>query len=64
MVGDVDGINSHRMRARNRLAIGVITKGEMFASRGKLVVLTNSFRASARGCGTPIILTLFGPFRS
>lgn len=36
---------------------------DMFAKEGNDCSLRKSLRASAIGCGSPIIATLFGPFR-
>ena len=63
-VGDERGYSSQRNRARARLIIGAIMKGNMFAEAGVECSLRNSFRASANGCGSPMRATLFGPFRS
>ena len=58
------GYTSHSVSARLRLRIGAIIKGRRFAGAGEACSFKNSFRASARGWGRPIRITLFGPFRS
>lgn len=50
--------------ARIRLSNGAIKKGVVLASVGKVSSFEKSFNASANGCGSPIRLTLLGPFRS
>lgn len=53
----------HRIKARKSLPIGEIRKGERLENVGREISLENSFRASAKGWGIPMRLTLFGPFR-
>ena len=55
---------SHRARAKNSPIIGAIINGRVFAIAGLFISLVNSFKASAKGWGRPIIPTLLGPFRS
>lgn len=43
--------------------IGEMKKINIFDLKGIDCSFTNSFRASAKGWGIPIILTLFGPLR-
>lgn len=47
-----------------RLRMGAIINGRKFAGEGGLCSFKNSFNASARGCGRPIRIILFGPFRN
>lgn len=49
--------------ASRRLIIGATMNGEMLASFGFDCSFKNSFKASAKGCGSPRIPTLLGPFR-
>ena len=57
------GYNDHKVSARINLNIGDIKKGSWFDKVGRDCSLVNNFRASAKGWGSPVILTLFGPFR-
>lgn len=57
------GNSDHRIMARRSLIIGAIRNGDILASFGLDCSFRNSFSASARGCGRPIIPTLFGPLR-
>lgn len=43
--------------------MGAMMKVEMFAIDGRDCSFRNSFSASARGCGSPRMATLFGPLR-
>ena len=64
MCGWEKGYRAQRNRARKRLKTGDIKKVDMLASEGMVCSFTKSFKASARGCGIPLIETLFGPLRS
>lgn len=63
-VGRGMGKRSQRLKASMRLRIGAKIKGRRFAGVGVECSFRNSFKASARGCGRPIRITLFGPFRN
>ena len=52
------------MSARKSPRAGAAENGIRFATDGVACSLRKSLRASARGCGSPISMTLFGPFRS
>lgn len=58
------GYRIHIVRARNKANIGAAKKGNVLAELGVLSSFVNSFRASARGCGMPMMLTLLGPLRN
>lgn len=60
----MDGNRDHINRASNNLNMGAAINIEKFERDGCFCSLVRSFKASANGCGTPIILTLFGPLRS
>ena len=51
------------MRARNRPNDGAARNGVILDRVGVFSSLVNNFNASARGCGSPAIPTLFGPLR-
>ena len=59
-----DGSRVHKIKASLSLVIGAATNGGLLALRGVFDCFINSFKASARGCGSPMILTLLGPFRT
>lgn len=58
------GYKDHIASARNSPRAGAIRNGTKLASEGEVCSFRNSFRASARGCGSPMSITLFGPLRS
>lgn len=62
--GEVEGYNDHMARARKRPRMGQAENGIKLADVGEACSFKKSLRASARGCGIPISITLFGPFRS
>lgn len=58
------GYRNHIARARNRPRTGAAENGIKLAGDGETCSFKNNFKASASGCGSPINITLFGPFRS
>lgn len=62
--GELIGYKIHRARARRSLRIGANRNGSKLAWVGEDCSFRNSFIASAKGWGSPINNTLFGPFRS
>lgn len=57
------GYKDHNSIASSRLIEGANKKGDILAKLGLDCSFKKSFKASANGCGMPIIPTLFGPFR-
>lgn len=57
------GNKDHSNMANSRLRKGAIRNGDILASIGFGCSFKKSLSASASGCGMPIMLTLFGPFR-
>lgn len=62
--GVIEGYRTQINRASSRARAGEARNGRVFAGVGAVSSFVNSFNASASGCGRPIKLTLFGPFRS
>jgi len=58
------GNKIHNIRAKIRPRIGANIYGDIFAGVGVVCSFVNSLIASAKGWGSPIIITLFGPFRN
>ncbi len=58
------GYRDHIDRARNKPRTGAAENGTKLAEEGEACSLKNNFIASASGCGRPINITLFGPFRN
>lgn len=54
----------HVMRAKISPTMGAAMKKYLFIRVGLFCSFINNLIASAKGCGRPIIDTLFGPFRS
>ena len=58
------GYSAHSIRARNSPSIGATKKGAILAKEGEVNSFVKSFKASARGCGSPASPTLLGPLRN
>ena len=58
------GNKCHKIKALLNLKIGAKKKGNTLANLGTETSLQNNLIASAKGWGSPINLTLFGPFRN
>lgn len=64
IVVDAWGQIPHNINVKNNPMSGAIQNILIFDNDGVDRSFINNFIASAKGCGIPVILTLFGPFRS
>lgn len=58
------GYRDHKYKERVNLSRGAAINSVKFAMVGEDISFIKSFAASARGWGSPVIDTLFGPLRS